>query len=354
MSHFKRLKTGMGRNFVESTESIGDSIIPKKYRTNVQNYLRRADIAQVPYFTFGLFVYLFIILAFVCSGVFVFASGLFLNNAVGINALITLVLSVFLFILFFITSIFGYKFYVDVLIEIKTNKMEQIFPEFLSALALNLRTGGTLDNALENSTDKEFGVLSDEIKLIVRRIKLGGGVEEAILEFKAKYKSELIGDTFQLILLSWKKGGDTAKLVERVYENTKSSRFLNSKIIASVTNYRIFLTVLAIGITPVMFALTYHLIDLIRKITLELSSVPADSALPFSINAIRMNETGFIWFSVLSVIIISVCIAIIISIVKNGDARSAYKQIFFYAAASLLSYQCFMWVFQVFFSLFLI
>jgi pilus assembly protein TadC len=354
MNFIKKLGKNIKRNFIEATENVGDAVIPKKARTNIQNYLRRADICKVPYFKYGLTAYGLIILSFILTGVFIFSSPFFLDIFLWQKLIVLVVFSLIFFILLFAISIFIYRVYIELLIQIKVNKMEYMFPEFLSALALNLRTGGTLDSALENSTDKEFGSLSEEIKLVVRRIKLGGGVEEAISEFRSKYKSELISDTFELILLSWRKGGDTASLVERIYDNTKSARFLNNKIIASVTNYKIFLTVLALGITPAMFALTYHLIDLIKRISLELSNVPNNVAMPFSINAIRMQESGFIWFSVLSVMLISICISIIISIVKSGDMKSVHKQLILYAALSVISYQFFMWVFSIFFSLFLI
>jgi archaellum biogenesis protein FlaJ (TadC family) len=340
------------RHFRSSTVTIGDAIIPKKIRTSVQNYLRRADVQTVNYFAYGLAVYILIILSFILVGTLLFVSPFFINISTGIRFFLIIPFVPIIFIVLFSLTLFFYKVYIDLRIRIKINQMEDKFPEFLSVLALNLRTGSTFDVALENSTDKEFGVLSEEIKLVVRRTKLGGGVEEAINEFRLKYKSDLINDTFQLLLLSWKKGGNTAALADRLYDNMKSDKFLNEKIVASVTNYKIFLNVLALGITPAMFALTYHLIELIKRITGELANVPNSTAMPFTINAIRINESHFVIFSVLAVLLVSVCIGIIINVVKTGSAKNAYKQLVIYAVLSYISYQIFMQIFSIFFSLF--
>jgi hypothetical protein len=347
------MKINIFRHFAMATRTLGDSIIPTKYRDNIHFYLRKAGIEKVPYLGFGFAYYIFIALAVAVDIRVMFTQYVSNLPILGMVALSVLLVPLFYYVILR-SVIFVYRLYIDVKIQLRIKDMEEKFPEFLSVLAINMRAGNNLDIALESSTGPEFGYLSDEIKLIVRKIKLGGGVEEAINEFKKKYDSDMINDTFDLILLSWKKGGNTAVLVERIYDNIKSSRFLNEKIVASVANYKIFLTLLALGITPAMFALSYHLIDLIGRITSEISNVPSDAALPFTINAVLMNKPDFVLFSILSVVMISICIGIVISIVKSGNPFDGYRQIIFYALGSYVSYEIFMFVFRIFFSLFAI
>jgi len=230
--------------------------------------------------------------------------------------------------------------------------MKECFPEFLSNLALNLRIGGTLDVALENSADKELGYLADEIKIVVRNIRLGTTEDVAMSEFMKKYDIDVINDTFELIMISWRKGGNTANLTEKIYENMKASRFLRDKIIASATNYRIFLTALAVVIAPAMFAMTFHLIDSIRRISKITANIPQNTNLPLTLNTIKINDTHFIVFSTLCVLVIAVSIAFIISVVKTGEAKHAYKQILIYAVLSFVSFQLFMILFKIFFAMF--
>ena len=183
-----------------------------------------------------------------------------------------------------------------------------------------------------------FTALSDEIKIVVRNIRLGTTEDVALKEFMKKYDVDIINDTFELLLISWRKGGNTANLAEKIYENMKESRFLRDKIIASATSYRIFLTALAVVIAPAMFALTFHLIDLIRRIS-KITSNIQNSSLAISLNVVKINDAQFILFSTLCVLVISVSIAFIISVVKTGEAKHAYKQIIIYGVISFLSFQ---------------
>jgi len=333
------------------TENLGDALIPKKYRKQLQDYLRKASIYNVPYFKFGIMAYIVIIVSIILD-IFLLSTHTFSNiGIIGKLALSVFLVPILSVILMFIT-VYAFKIYLDIRIQIKINEMKECFPEFLSALSLNLRIGGTLDVALENSTDKEFGPLSDEINIVVRNIHLGTNEYVAVKEFTDKYKIDTITDTFELLLISMRKGGNTANLAERIYENMKESRFLRDKIIASVTNYRIFLTVLALIIAPAMFALTYHLMDLIRRVSKEVSNIPNNVALPFHISVVKVNDVHFIIFATLCVLLISVAIAFIISVVKTGEAKHAYKQIIIYAILSLLMFQLCMFLFGLFFKLF--
>lgn len=348
MSEIKPKKKGV---FRFSTENLGDSIIPNKFRKHIHNYLRKAGIESVPYFAFGMMLYVAIIVAFLID-IFILTTPVFSNTDIIAKIIFSIFAIPILYGLIIILLTFIFRVYLDIKIQIKISQMEYYFPEFLNTLALNLRIGNVLDVALENSADKEFGILSEEIKLVVRNIRLGATEEEAINEFRKKYNSDMINDTFELILLSWKKGGNAGTLAERLYDNIKGSIFLKERIIASVTNYRIFLTALATVIGPAMFALTYHLIGLIKRIAGQVADVPKSVALPFQINQVNVNESHFIIFSVMCVILIAVAVAFIISYVKTGQAKQAYKQIIIYSVASFISFQIFLFLLGIFFSFF--
>jgi archaellum biogenesis protein FlaJ (TadC family) len=330
---------------------VGDSIIPKKLRKNILNYLERASIPEVPYFKYGIATYIIILISVILDVLFL-STSLFENASIAIMIVVFLLVLPIIFIVISIIVIICYRLYLDARIFHKVRKMEEMFPEFLAELALNLTAGQSLEDALDNSTEKEYGYLTKEIKKVSRRVKLGTEIEVALKEFTSNYNSEIIEETFDLIITSWKKGGKTSQLVERIYDNLDVMRYLRKKVIASVTSYRIFLSIVTIVIAPAMFALSYYLIDLIRSITSNISTTTTSVALPIAINAVRINEVHFSTFSALALILISICTAIIISIIKTGTIKEGYKQVAFYAAATLISYKIFMLLFEYFFALF--
>lgn len=333
------------------TETIGDAIIPKKQRKNLIHYLERASISEIPYHSYGVAVYCLIVLAIGLDLLFLtsrFAS----NFTLVASILISLILIPLIFIILLSITVFIYKLYLDAKIFYKTRQMEEVFPEFLSELSLNLKAGQSLEEALENSTEKEFGYLTEEIARVCKKIRLGREVEEAIKEFTDSFDSDVIEETFDLIITSWKKGAQTAQLVSRVYDNLQVTRYLKKKVVASVASYRIFLGAVTIIIAPAMFALSYHLINLIKTVLNKVAEVSTNVVLPIALNEVRLNNEHFIWFSALALLITAITTAMIVSIIKNGNIKEGYKQMILYAAATLLSYRVFMTLFAYFFKMF--
>jgi hypothetical protein len=101
-----------------------------------------------------------------------------------------------------------------------------------------------------------------------------------------------------------------------------------------------------------MFALSYYLIDLIRSITSQITGVSTNVVFPIAINAVRINDQHFITFSTIALMIVSICTAMIISIIKTGTVKEGYKQVLLFAVASILSYRLFLFIFHFFFGMF--
>jgi len=333
------------------TRLLGDAIIPERYRKSIIEYLERASIEGVPYFLYGLAVYVIVLLALILDIVFL-RTGFFSNTNFLIKLFLSMIIIPLLSIVISFIIIVIYKLYLDAKIYHKVGKMEDALPEFLSALSLNLKAGQSLPNAMQNSTDKEYGYLSDEIEKVVRKIRLGGDVDQAVRSFTEKYNSAILEETFELLVTSWRRGARTAQLVDKIFENLEVLRFLKNKIIASVTTYRIFLSFLALFIAPALFALSFQLINLLRSITSQVLEVSRDVTIPITINAIRVNDAHFIWFSSIALIIVASSVAIITSIVRTGSAKEGYKTVILYSAGTLISYQIFSFIFAKFFSLF--
>jgi Flp pilus assembly protein TadB len=332
-------------------ETLGDSIIPKGLRKNILNYLERASIEDVPYYSFGIATIVLAILAIILD-VLLMGTNIFANANIIIMIIASVILIPPIFLLLSLVATFIFKLYLEARIYYKVRRMEEAFPEFLSELGLNLKSGQSLEEALGNSIEKEFGYLGSEIERVCKKVRLGVEIEVAIKEFTDSFDSEIIEETFDLIVTSWKKGAGTSQLVDRVYENLEVIRYLKRKVIASVTGYRIFLSIVTIIIAPAMFALAYYLIDLIRAITNQMAGISSSTVFPFAINAVRINDQHFILFSTLALVLVSICTAMIISIIKTGNIKEGYKQVLLFAAGSVISYRLFLLVFRIFFGMF--
>ncbi len=333
------------------TEFVGDSLIPKKFRKDIIRFLEKASIKEVPYYQYGVAAYIILAISLVLD-VLIVTHDTFANVPFFVKIPLA---AIFLFPIFFLFSSVAVSFYYSLLrarISAKVRQMEDVFPEFLEELSLNLKAGQSLEMALSNSTEAEFGHLTEEIHLICEKVSLGIDLEVAIREFVDDYHSDLIKETFDLILVGWRKGTRITKIVDRFYENMMLTRHLRNKVIASVSNYRIFLTFVTVLISPAMFALSYHLIVLVRNITSKILAVSGNVNLPITLQAVRVNDNHFIIFSYLALVLISISTSMIISIIKTGSIEEGYKQIVVISALTILSYTFFFFVFGNFFTMF--
>ena len=217
---------------------------------------------------------------------------------------------------------------------------------------MNLKAGQNFEEALENSLEKEFGCLKDEIEQICKKIRLGTEVETAVNEFTRSYNSSIIEEAFNLIVLSWKKGARTPTLIDRIVDNIEEIRFLRKKVVASVGSYRIFLSVVTLIIAPAMFAMSFYLIRLIRGIINKVIESGGNQTVFFKINAIRVNEIHFIWFAYIALVLISLFCAAIISTIKSGTLKEGFMYLIYYPVISLISFRIFIFLFSIFFSYF--
>lgn len=333
------------------TEFLGDSLIPKKFRPQIVKYLAKADIDEVPYHDFGVAaLWIFVISAGI--DVLLATHSLFANIPLIAKIPIGAVLLLPIFTLISSIAISFYYAMLKVKIATKIRQMEDVFPEFLEELSLNLKAGQSLEMALENSTEPEFGELTREIELICKKVSLGIDLEVAVREFIDSYNSDLLKETFDLIIVGWRKGTKITQIVDRFYENMTLTRHLRNKVIASVSNYRIFLTFVTVLISPAMFALAYHLIVLVRNITSKVIGVSQNVVLPINISAVRINDNHFIMFSYIALVLISISTSMIISLIKTGTIEEGYKQIIIISTLTVLSYALFLMVFAKFFTMF--
>jgi pilus assembly protein TadC len=347
----RKTQTGFKSKLMDVTCMVGDAVIPKSYRKNISGYFEKASIEKVPYCSFGIAVYLILFLLIVFN-IYFMSTRYFSNVNLMLKILYLIVFTPLLLLVFTIIASFAFRIFLDSKISYKTRQMENVFPEFLSELSLNLKAGLSLEKALDNSLEKEFGYLEEEIKKVSKKIKLGDDAEDAIREFSRNYESDMIQEAFDLILISWKKGVSIPPIIDRLVDNMGENLFLRKKVIASVGSYIIFLFVITVFITPALFSLAFYMVDLIRKIINQILSSAGNSTLPFAIFPVRVNDTHFILFASIAIIIISAASAIIISIVKTGSVKGSYKRVFLYPVLALIAFRAFMAIFGIFFGIF--
>lgn len=111
------------------------------------------------------------------------------------------------------------------------NKIEKSTPEFLRDISTSFKTGMPLYTALEHAARRDYGPLTDELKLMLSQMSWGMNFNEALAAFSKRIDLPLMDKATTLILEAGRHGGDlsdifdsTAKYVDNVNAWTNKRR----------------------------------------------------------------------------------------------------------------------------------
>lgn len=330
-------------------EEFGKAFVPKKYIPVLRKYMLKAGFNEVPYRLFGL---LFYISAFITTLIFIIFIYPYLRRFSLFEIYMYSFLSWFLVQLFFATLfILLIYFYLDLRIYQRTKKMEEQLPDFLQILSANLKGGLTFERALWGAVKPRFNVLGSEMAKASKKVITGYEVSLALVELADKYDSLMLKRTVDLIISEVESGGNVAELLDRLADNLKETKALKNEMSAAAIAYVIFISVIVIVISPLLFSLSFHLLILILSFVGKLSvTTQRVAALPFLFGKVNVNPEDFRLFSIISIAVISFFSSLIVAIVEKDDIKGGVKYIPIYVFGSLGFYFLFMKIIGAFFA----
>jgi len=332
-------------------EEFGKAFVPKRLIPNLREYMLKADFNEVPYRMFGMMFYITALITTLIFVIFIYpylSQKQFSLFGIYIFSFLGWFIVQLFFAAFFIMLIY---FYLDLKIYFRTKKMEDQLPDFLQVLASNLKGGMTFEKALWSSIKPRFGVLGSEMAIASKKVMTGYDVTKALIELSDKYNSLMLKRTVDLMISEMESGGNVSELIDRVVDNLKEVKSLKDEMSASAIAYVIFISVIVIFISPLLFALSFHLLKLlvnfIDKIAFSSQNM---HVLPFLSSGSSVKMEDFRRFSIIALVVISFFSSLIVSIVEKGDMKGGLKYIPFYVGGSLIFYFIFVKTFGTLFS----
>lgn len=329
-------------------EEFGKAFVPKKIRPNLRSYMLKAGFNEVPYRFFGLLFYFSALITTLLFVIFIFP---YIKRFSLFEIYIYSFLSWSVVQLFFATLfILLVYFYLDLKIYYRTKKMEDQLPDFLQVLSANLKGGMTFEKALWSAVKPRFNILGSEMAKASKKVMTGYDVSKALIELADKYDSLMLMRTVDLMISEVESGGNVAELIDKLVDNLKETKVLKDEMSASAIAYVIFISVIVVVISPLLFALSFHLlkvfISFIDKLSIATQNV---HTLPFLFSKVNINPQDFRIFSLVAIFVISLFSSMIVSIVEKGDMKGGLKYIPIYVFGSIAFYLFFMKVLDILF-----
>lgn len=323
-------------NVNEFFEEFGRFPIPRNLRPHLRQYLLKAGIVKEPYAFFGALFIFSVISSTILHFLVVYPmlqsfkdslpTWLFLLTQ-GLGTLVIWALSTLAIIGLIVVTMYAY---LDIRIFNRTRKLEDILPEYLEVVSSNLKGGMSFEKSLWMGIKPKFGVLSNEIALAAKKVMTGHDVDIALTEFAQKYDSPMLKRSMNLIISQIQSGGQISMIIDRIVVDLKKTKLLKDEMSASVLTYMIFIGAIVVVISPVLYALSWALLDVISNITQLLGQSLGDNTmgLPFEFSSNPIDPDRFIFpFSYGAVGITAIGSSMIISIIEKGNIRGGIKYI---------------------------
>ena len=226
-----------------------------------------------------------------------------------------------------IVSIFEFYRFIKKKLKISEDikKMEEVFPDFISLMASNLRAGMTIDQAMLLSSREEFAPLDKEILMVGKDIVTGKKVNVALNEMGKRINSDKIKKTIMLINSGMSAGGNLSVLLEETATNMRERDFVEKRAASNVLMYVIFIFfAVSIG-APLLFGLSSVLVEILTNILSSLPSQEVDVNLPFTLTNINISVNFVVYFSVMFMIITDVLASFVLGLVSKGKEKDGIK-----------------------------
>jgi tight adherence protein B len=143
--------------------------------------------------------------------------------------------------------------------KIRRNKIESQIPDFLNSMTGSLRAGLSLQEAIRQYVRLNEPPLSQEIGLILKKMKMGSSFEESISYLDNRLNLEEFSLISTAIVLSNSAGGSLGALFERMKGNMEERKRIRGKIRVLTAQGK--LQAWIVGGLPALLGLALYFID---------------------------------------------------------------------------------------------
>lgn len=207
--------------------------------------------------------------------------------------------------------------------------VEQNLPDFLILAAANSRAGMTIDQALWHAAKPEFGILSEEVKVVAKRTFGGIPFDEAIDHLSRSFDSKIIRRTVSLIKQGLASGSRIAVILERTASDARDMQIIKRDIAASLLMYVIFIVFAATIGTPFLFAVSAKLVLLMEEVFSQIPASVDTSSVGTSLfiqpQPPIVSSNQFFIFVLISLIVTSISSSLLIGVIQKGNRRAGLK-----------------------------
>jgi pilus assembly protein TadC len=331
-------------------EKIG-RLFPKKFIKSLANMLDMAGMLERAGETIGKLLIGGVILALISFPLLILTENLVIiysetNMLLNVVATLVIVL-VYLLVCLVAVSVAFYA-YLLVMMDRRKRELEEVLPDFLQLAAANVRAGLPIEQALWRAATPEFGVLSKEVQISVKKTFSGEPISNSLDYLAGRFNSKYLKRTTSILKFGISSGGEIGEILERTGADMRKMQMLYKEASSSMIMYVIFISFAALIGAPLLFAISHKLIATLSAVWANIpatTSMSTFGAIAFSPPEITPAE--FQLFSYVAITVITIFASFILAVVKTGSVKEGLRSLPLFVVAGWF----FVWLFMMFVNL---
>ncbi len=152
------------------------------------------------------------------------------------------------------------------MIEGRTRFVEEILPDFLLLVASHINAGMTPFSAFRNAARKEFGPLSEEIKIATSKSLGTQSFSQALKELSNRLNSRVLKETIWFFSQAMRSGGKLSKLLETTAFDLRQTQEMKEELYSSTRMYVMFVAFVVVIGAPMLLSISIQFLDMISEI----------------------------------------------------------------------------------------
>ncbi len=236
-------------------------------------------------------------------------------------------LAVGLGIVFALATVLAFYLHLYYTIEGRASMVETILPDFLMLVASNISAGMTPFSAFRAGARKEFGPLSEEIKIASAKSLGTKSFAGALRQLTARINSKVLKETVSFFAQSLKSGGKLSKLLETSALDLRRTQEMKKDLASSTRMYVMFVAFVIVIATPLLLGVSIQFLEMVSAVQGEQLTQGSEGISSVAFLSSELNITPDFMVNISYILLIgnAILASLFIGVIGGGKAKMGLR-----------------------------
>tara|TARA_Y100000310_G_C20637292_1_gene791879 strand:+ start:759 stop:1694 length:936 start_codon:yes stop_codon:yes gene_type:complete len=144
----------------------------------------------------------------------------------------------------------------------RISEIEGALPDALKQMADTLKSGGTYEYALREIATSQYGALTKEMDMVLRKLEEGENLENSLRSFSDNIDSRLVKRSVTVIIDSIKAGAGLAEVLDEIADDVRAMHRIDQERKTETSLQVMFMMAAGAVVAPIILGLVSSIISL--------------------------------------------------------------------------------------------